>query len=77
MTVCQPAPFKQVTQLTFSPVEKMPEALLADARTFAVRAETPNAPTAVSGINRILMQLRTSTGHDFWLYKKSTIGRRI
>ena len=55
----------------------MPETLLAGARTFAVRTETPNASTAVSGINRILMQLRTSTGHDFWLYKKSTIGRRI
>jgi two-component system CheB/CheR fusion protein len=59
------------------PVEKMPETLLAGARTFAVRTEIPNAPKAVSGINRILMQLRTSSGHDFWLYKKSTIGRRI
>ena len=59
------------------PVDKMPEALLAGARTFAVRTETPHAPKAANGMNRILMQLRTSTGHDFSLYKKSTIGRRI
>ncbi len=59
------------------PVEKMPEALLAGARTLAVHTETPHAPKAASGMNRILMQLRTSTGHDFSLYKKSTIGRRI
>jgi len=58
-------------------VEKMPEALLAGARTFAVRTEIPNEPKAISGMSRILMQLRTSTGHDFSQYKKSTIGRRI
>jgi two-component system CheB/CheR fusion protein len=33
--------------------------------------------TAASGMNRILMLLRTATGHDFSQYKKSTIGRRI
>jgi two-component system CheB/CheR fusion protein len=54
------------------PVDKMPEALLAGAR-----AETPAAPQAASSINRILMQLRSGTGHDFALYKKSTIHRRI
>ncbi|MGZ5558914.1 MAG: chemotaxis protein CheB, partial [Methylobacter sp.] len=56
------------------PVEKMPEALLSDARTLLL--QTP-APPLLSGINRILMQIRTSTGHDFSLYKKSTITRRI
>ena len=30
-----------------------------------------------SGISKILLQLRARTGHDFSLYKKSTIGRRI
>ncbi|WP_310386466.1 chemotaxis protein CheB [Roseateles sp.] len=30
-----------------------------------------------SDLNKILLQLRTSSGHDFLLYKKSTIGRRI
>jgi len=59
------------------PVDKMPEALLAGARTFPVHTETPNEPKTASGMSRILMQLRTSTGHDFTYYKKSTIGRRI
>ncbi|MBI5626696.1 MAG: PAS domain-containing protein [Nitrosomonadales bacterium] len=59
------------------PVEKMPEVLLASIHTLAVHQETPPAPAAVSGMKRILMQLRSATGHDFTQYKKSTIGRRI
>ncbi len=59
------------------PVEKMPEVLLSGARIQNLRQETPPAPAAVSGMNRILMQLRNSTGHDFSQYKKSTIRRRI
>jgi two-component system CheB/CheR fusion protein len=35
------------------------------------------APATGNGINRILMLLRSATGHDFAQYKKSTIGRRI
>lgn len=60
--------------------DKMPEALQSVVRHLAVAPQqTPSlvAPAAASGINRILMQLRSSTGHDFSLYKKSTIGRRI
>ena len=53
--------------------EAMPEALLS-----GVRNLPPVEPKiAGSGINRILMQLRTVTGHDFSQYKKSTINRRI
>ncbi len=38
----------------------------------------PIAPEKLqSGINQILLQLRSASGHDFSLYKKSTIGRRI
>ncbi len=59
------------------PVEKMPEALLAGAHTLAVRLETSATPSAASGMNRILMLLRSATGHDFSFYKKSTISRRI
>jgi len=59
------------------PVEKMPQALQADMRTLSVRHEAPPAPAAASGMNRILMLLRSATSHDFSLYKKSTIGRRI
>jgi len=57
------------------PVEKMPEALLAGRRTLALRQEAP--PAAAGGLNRILMLLRSGTGHDFSQYKKATIGRRI
>ncbi|WP_340123815.1 chemotaxis protein CheB [Methylobacter svalbardensis] len=55
------------------PVEKMPGALISGIHTL----NPPSPPIALSGINRILLQLRTSTGHDFSLYKKSTITRRI
>ena len=54
------------------PVDKMSGALATGSR-----SETPATPKVLSGISRILMQLRTVTGHDFSLYKKSTISRRI
>lgn len=53
------------------PVEAMPAALLSKKRL----AKLPDAAT--DGIDRILLALRQSTGHDFSQYKKSTIGRRI
>ncbi|MDP2828297.1 MAG: chemotaxis protein CheB [Sulfuricellaceae bacterium] len=59
------------------PVEKMPAILLADMHAMAVQHEAPPAPAAASGMKRILMLLRSATGHDFTQYKKSTIGRRI
>ena len=59
------------------PVEQMPKVLLADKRILAAPREAPPAPIALSGMNRILMLLRTGTGHDFSAYKKSTIARRI
>ncbi|MDO8292108.1 MAG: chemotaxis protein CheB [Gallionella sp.] len=57
------------------PVEKMPEALLSDTR--SLNQPTAAPATVTNGLNRILMQLRSATGHDFTQYKKSTIGRRI
>ena len=54
------------------PVDKMAEALAK-----GYRSEIPSSPKILSGIGRVLMQLRTVTGHDFSLYKKSTISRRI
>jgi two-component system CheB/CheR fusion protein len=62
------------------PPEKMPEILLAAARHQTAHPQPPTSaamPAAISGINRILLQLRSTTGHDFSQYKKSTIGRRI
>ena len=35
------------------------------------------ADPPLAALNKILLQLRASTGHDFSLYKKSTISRRI
>ncbi len=61
------------------PVEQMPAMLLEVARSAVYRQRVPSlaAPKVQSGMNQILLQLRASTGHDFSLYKKSTIGRRI
>jgi two-component system, chemotaxis family, CheB/CheR fusion protein len=59
------------------PVEKMPEALRAGFRNKTPATEKSPVPLAVKGMDNILMQLRSLTGHDFSLYKKSTIGRRI
>ena len=56
------------------PVEKMPEVLLSG---MCAPNQPPATPATTSGLNRILMQLRSATGHDFSQYKKSTIGRRI
>ena len=61
------------------PVDQMPAMLLKVIRQSVLRQRVPPvAPKKVqSGINQILLQLRSATGHDFSLYKKSTIGRRI
>ncbi|MDO8333310.1 MAG: chemotaxis protein CheB [Nitrosomonas sp.] len=60
------------------PVDKMPEALQVGVRQLSDHDQTtPHDPKRASGMSRILMQLRTKTGHDFSLYKKSTITRRI
>ncbi|WP_281357686.1 chemotaxis protein CheB [Aromatoleum diolicum] len=57
--------------------DAMPHALLAGIRRIARRQEDRPAAAPVGTMSRILMLLRTATGHDFSLYKKSTIGRRI
>ncbi len=61
------------------PVEKMPAALIAGVRMHVVHPDAHLSSTQVppGGMNRLLSLLRTATGHDFSLYKKSTIGRRI
>ena len=58
-------------------VEKMPETLLTSMHTLITQQGKPLPASTVSGMNRILMLLRSGTGHDFSLYKKSTISRRI
>lgn len=63
------------------PVEKMPAALAAGVHKRFDHPDAPpvpvSGPVPAGGMNRLLSLLRTATGHDFSLYKKSTIGRRI
>lgn len=61
------------------PVEEMPALLLQITRKSAYRLGLPSVQPeqTLSGINQILLQLRSATGHDFSRYKKSTIARRI
>ncbi len=60
-------------------VEEMPAMLLQLVKKSPYCRSLPAIQPAqtVKGINQILRQLRNATGHDFSLYKKSTIGRRI
>ncbi len=62
------------------PVEKIPAALLAGVRKLPVGTVAPSLfekPAQIGDLNLLLMLIRTATGHDFSLYKKSTISRRI
>jgi two-component system CheB/CheR fusion protein len=60
------------------PVENMPEKLLNNTHSPTSGQMKPHIPpVTISSMNRIMMLLRSGTGHDFSLYKKSTIGRRI
>ena len=59
------------------PVEKMPDALRAARHAPVLREENAVTSAAAGSLNRILMQLRSGTGHDFSQYKKSTVVRRI
>ena len=60
------------------PVEKMPERLLRNPDNSGIQKEKPTShPISAGAMSRILMLLRSTTGHDFSQYKKSTIGRRI
>lgn len=54
----------------------MPIALMGDLHRLIVAKDTPS-PLNPSGIARILMMLRSASGHDFSQYKKTTITRRI
>ena len=58
-------------------VQDMPKALDADARLRRLILQNQSAAAADKRLTRVLMRLRTATGHDFSQYKKSTLGRRI
>jgi two-component system CheB/CheR fusion protein len=59
--------------------EQMPQQLQRLPKQTGVQPSKVRLAIGRSGhaLNKILLQLRASTGHDFSLYKKSTIGRRV
>jgi len=61
------------------PVTRMPAALQELTRQTIYRQRVPRAATesCATHINQILLKIRNRTGHDFSLYKKNTIYRRI
>jgi two-component system CheB/CheR fusion protein len=61
------------------PVEQMPQALRDGLHKRPEPGTTVLAPSAAasSALSQLLAQLRAATGHDFSLYKKTTLGRRI
>jgi two-component system CheB/CheR fusion protein len=61
------------------PPAEMPEKLIAYAShlTGRPRLETAGAAKTENALKKIFVLLRTQTGHDFSLYKPSTINRRI
>ena len=61
------------------PADKMPEQMLTYAKALFEHKVRPvsTAPAATSALSKIMLLLRSKTGHDFTLYKQSTIRRRI
>ncbi len=62
-----------------APVEELPGRIMAYLRHFPFR-KLPKAPLegrAQSALEKVFILLRSHTGHDFSLYKRSTIYRRI
>jgi two-component system CheB/CheR fusion protein len=60
-------------------VEQMPEQLVLYKKTFfekKIKSALP-PPTTTGALDKIMMIVRSKTGHDFSLYKQSTIRRRI
>jgi two-component system, chemotaxis family, CheB/CheR fusion protein len=62
-----------------APVEELPAKILSYLKHFssAVKQDLPLEERALSGLEKVVILLRTHTGQDFSLYKKSTIYRRI
>lgn len=61
------------------PVDKIPEQLKTYVKSlFDLKIKPPPPVSApVSSLNKIMQVLRSRTGHDFSLYKQSTVNRRI
>ncbi len=63
-----------------APVEELPGRIIAYLNHMPLRAARTDQPLegkTQSALEKVLILLRTQTGHDFSLYKKSTVYRRI
>jgi two-component system CheB/CheR fusion protein len=62
-----------------APVEDLPGRIIAYLKNTSrvARADQPLDDKTQSGLEKVFILLRTRTGHDFSLYKKSTVYRRI
>jgi len=61
-----------------APAEKLPEKLVAYVkRVVKIPFEPPPPKRELSALEKILVLLRVRTGHDFSLYKKNMLYRRI
>ncbi len=62
-----------------APADELPGKILAYIAhfRFVVQNEADAGPTKVDSFDQVIAQLHVQTGHDFSLYKKSTISRRI
>jgi two-component system CheB/CheR fusion protein len=59
------------------PVDQMWDVLNTGIRGVLMHTDLPVDAEKTNNIKRVLLQLRSVTGHDFSLYKQSTINRRI
>ena len=61
------------------PVEKIPEQLAAYVKSFLGKKIKPAQPmpSITGALSKILMLIRSKTGHDLSLYKRTTVNRRI
>ena len=62
-----------------APLEQIPEKLISYVGRFYGKSirPAPAAPAVTGALTKIMMLVRSKTGHDFSLYKKTTVYRRI
>jgi two-component system CheB/CheR fusion protein len=62
-----------------APVEDLPARIMAyhQHAPFIAQPDTPSEEEAEGGLEKVFVLLRTQTGNDFSLYKRSTIYRRV
>ncbi len=59
------------------PADKMPSQLVTYVKKFVRKGELPVTEKREVSLRKILALIRSRTGHDFSLYKKTTLNRRI